>query len=105
MHGMKRRHLLHSLALAPLLASGLNRASAFHLSLGLDYPQQRHREAARRQGVDPGGDIMIHGQPDQVPDGFRVKGDWTAGCIAVKDGQMEEVYSMVRVGTPIMILP
>ena len=44
-----------------------NDRSAYHLSLGLDYPQPHHRAAARRLGRDPGGDIMIHGQPNQVP--------------------------------------
>lgn len=83
----------------------LNRNSAYHLSLGLDYPQKRHREAARRAGVDPGGDIMIHGQPDQVPPGFRVKGDWTAGCIAVGNAEIEEIFAHAAIGTEVEIRP
>lgn len=83
----------------------LNRNSAFHLSLGLDYPQQRHRDAARRAGVDPGGDIMIHGQPNQVAPGYKVKGDWTAGCIALTNAEIEEVFAQAAIGTPVEIRP
>ena len=61
----------------------LNDRSSFTLSLGLDYPRPEDRARARAEGVDPGGDIMIHGQPNQVDEGFKVRGDWTAGCIAV----------------------
>lgn len=83
----------------------LNRSSAYHLSLGLDYPQRRHRDEARRAGVDPGGDIMIHGQPNQVPDGYKVKGDWTAGCIALTNAEVEEVFAHATIGTPVEIRP
>lgn len=83
----------------------LNRQSQFHLSLGLDYPQRQHRDAARRGGYDPGGDIMIHGQPNQVPAGYRVKGDWTEGCIAVSDAEIEEIFAQASVGTTVEIRP
>ena len=83
----------------------LNRQSAYHLSLGLDYPQRRHREAARRGGYDPGGDIMIHGQPNQIPDGYKVKGDWTAGCIALTNAEIEEVFAHAAIGTAVEIRP
>lgn len=83
----------------------LNRQSAYHLSLGLDYPQKRHREAARRQGVDPGGDIMIHGQPNQIAKGYKVKGDWTAGCIALTNAEIEEVFAHAAIGTEVEIRP
>lgn len=83
----------------------LNPQSRFHLSLGLDYPQKHHREAARRAGVHPGGDIMIHGQPNSIPDGFRVKGDWTEGCIAVTDPEIEEIFALTRIGTQVEIRP
>jgi lipoprotein-anchoring transpeptidase ErfK/SrfK len=83
----------------------LNRKSAYHLSLGLDYPQQQHRDAARRAGYDPGGDIMIHGQPPHVPDGYKVKGDWTAGCIAVGNAEMDEIFAHAAIGTEVEIRP
>lgn len=83
----------------------LNPQSRFRLSLGLDYPQASHRQAARAGGYDPGGDIMIHGQPNQIPQGYRVKGDWTEGCIAVTNDEIEEIYAMARIGTEVEIRP
>lgn len=83
----------------------LNDRSRYHLSLGLDYPQRQHRDAARRAGVDPGGDIMIHGQPNAIADGFRVKGDWTAGCIAIDNAEIEEIFALAAIGTQVEIRP
>ena len=83
----------------------LNRQSKYHLSLGIDYPQKHHREAARRAGHSPGGDIMIHGQPNQIPEGFKVKGDWTAGCIAVTNPEIEEIFAHAAIGTKVEIRP
>lgn len=83
----------------------LNRQSRFHLSLGIDYPQKQHREAARRGGYDPGGDIMIHGQPNQIAEGFRVKGDWTEGCIAIDNHEIDEIFAQARIGTEVEIRP
>ncbi|WP_019954278.1 L,D-transpeptidase family protein [Yoonia vestfoldensis] len=76
-----------------------NPNSRFHLSIGISYPNADDVARARAMGVKPGGDIFIHGTPTQwvgVP-------DWTWGCIAVTNTEMEEVYSMVRVGTKIFI--
>jgi len=77
-----------------------NPNSEFHLSIGISYPNVEDIERARALGKSPGGDIFIHGRPRKYRDGGR---DWTAGCIAVKDRHMEEIYSMVRDGTPISI--
>jgi murein L,D-transpeptidase YafK len=79
-----------------------NPRSAFHLSLGISYPEVHDWMAATEAGDDPGGDIFIHGRG---PNHRRARGDWTAGCIAVTDRQMEKIYSMVRTGTPISIRP
>lgn len=79
-----------------------NPNSAFHLSLGISYPNARDIAFAKSQGKKPGGDIFIHG----LPNGQRrppKKENWTAGCIAVKNDEMEEVYAMVRKGTVITI--
>lgn len=77
-----------------------NPDSIFHLSLGISYPNRADRARARRLGVDPGGDIFIHGESPLN----SVRGpDWTWGCIAVKNREMEEIYTMVRTGTPITI--
>lgn len=77
-----------------------NPNSRYHLSLGISYPNEADRAYAAAFNMDPGGDIFIHGGPNK---GDKRGRDWTAGCIAVKDGQMEDVYAMVRLGTPIDI--
>lgn len=79
-----------------------NPNSAYHLSLGISYPAPHDMAFAEEAGKSPGGDIFIHGRSN-----FRGtnKGDWTAGCIAVRDREMEVIYSMVKDGTPIYILP
>lgn len=82
-----------------------NDASRYHLSLGLDYPQALHRAAAAKAGLDPGGDIMIHGQPNALPEGLRLAGDWTAGCIALTDAEMNEVWAATDAETVVEIVP
>lgn len=79
-----------------------NPNSSFHLSLGISYPDANDRLIAEEAGVNPGGDIFIHGRGR---DFRRARGDWTEGCIAVTDREMEVIYSMIRTGTPITILP
>ena len=78
-----------------------NPRSKFHLSLGIDYPNKNDLAEARARGVNPGGDIFIHGRGPWWP--LRWKADWTWGCIAVTNSEMEEVYAMVRNGTPVHI--
>jgi murein L,D-transpeptidase YafK len=77
-----------------------NGRSRFHLSLRISYPDEADRQRAKAKGVDPGGDIMIHGA---TPVGYA--GDWTDGCIAVTNAEMEELWRRVPVGTPIRIDP
>jgi len=78
-----------------------NPDSKFHLSIGISYPNAFDRAQAHARDKSPGGDIFIHGQPN----GFKGrKGpDWTAGCIAVTNKEMEWIYAMVRDGTPITL--
>ncbi|MFW2588366.1 L,D-transpeptidase family protein [Sagittula sp. SSi028] len=80
-----------------------NPNSAFHLSIGVSYPNPLDRAKAEAVGKSPGGDIFIHGRGN----GFRIGAprDWTAGCIAVTDKEMRDIYSMVTDGTPIIINP
>jgi murein L,D-transpeptidase YafK len=80
-----------------------NAQSSYHLSLGLDYPQHDDLIRASVGGYSPGGDIMIHGQPEGVEDRKRIAGDWTAGCIAVSNAIMDELWRVVRVGTEVEI--
>ena len=79
-----------------------NPNSSYHLSIGISYPNARDVEVARGLGVSPGGDIFLHGRAGAPRGRGRV---WTVGCIAVRDREMEEIYAMVRDGTPILIRP
>jgi murein L,D-transpeptidase YafK len=81
--------------------------SQFTRGLGISYPNEADRAAARRAGVDPGGAIVIHGSPDYIEPLYTIGGyvDWTDGCIALPTHQMREVYARVPVGTPIEIRP
>ena len=78
-----------------------NPNSTYHLSLGISYPNDTDRAFATAAGQPPGGDIFIHGRNGKS--GGRA--DWTVGCIAVKDREIEDIYAMVRDGTPIWIAP
>ncbi len=82
-----------------------NDGSAFHLSLGLDYPRPEDRARAAAAGYSPGGDIFIHGQPNALPDGWKLKGDWTEGCIAVANREMREIRAVTPIGTVVEIRP
>ncbi|WP_247228558.1 L,D-transpeptidase family protein [Yoonia sp. F2084L] len=76
-----------------------NPYSRFHLSLGISYPDANDIAYAKAKGIDPGGDIFIHGTPSRwagIP-------DWTWGCIAVQNEEMDEIYAMVDTGTLIYI--
>ncbi len=77
-----------------------NPNSEFYLSIGISYPNARDRARAAARGKSPGGEIFIHGEPRKHQ---IAKQDWTAGCIAVNNRQMEQVYAMVKNGTPISI--
>ncbi|HET6943046.1 MAG TPA: L,D-transpeptidase family protein [Sphingomicrobium sp.] len=82
-----------------------NPNSAFHLSLRIGYPTAQQIAAAARLGVRPGGDIMIHGLPnDRGRIGSRhTSVDWTEGCVAVTNREMDWLYTAVSDGTPVEI--
>lgn len=77
-----------------------NPNSAFHLSIGISYPNEADTAQAKARGVNAGGDIFIHGRGPRFQ---RARGDWTEGCIAVNDREIEDIYAMVRTGTPIEV--
>ena len=84
-----------------------NPNSDFFLSIHVSYPDESDRVRARARGVDPGGQIMIHGLPN-VPkyDLHRYQStDWTDGCIAVSNSDMVDIWLMTRESTPIEIRP
>jgi murein L,D-transpeptidase YafK len=78
-----------------------NSESAFHLSLRLGYPTPEQSAEAEAKGTDPGGDIMIHGLPNgqDYLGRTHLARDWTAGCIAVTNEEIEWLYEAVGVGT------
>jgi murein L,D-transpeptidase YafK len=85
-----------------------NENSAFYKSIRISYPNHIDRARSERAGIDdPGGAIMIHGQPAAKPwpEDVAQTFNWTNGCIAVTDGQMDEIWASVDVGTPITIQP
>lgn len=86
-----------------------NPGSKYRKSLHVSYPNYRDMLHARRRGENPGGMIMVHGQPAGVHESALKqaisKGDWTEGCIAVSNLAIDEIWSYTRDGTPIEILP
>ena len=84
-----------------------NRRSQYHLSLRISYPNAKDKKHAKELGVPPGGDIMIHGIKDDLAwvGGFHTEIDWTKGCIAVTNKEMEEIARLVPNGTPVEIRP
>jgi murein L,D-transpeptidase YafK len=84
-----------------------NPNSEYFLSIQIDYPNDRDVARARKQGVRPGGAIMIHGQPNvpRKPRDYYSNVDWTEGCIAVSNSDMVEIWLMTPLDTPIEIRP
>lgn len=84
-----------------------NRDSDFFLAIKVSYPNAKDRAHARALGVDPGGQIMIHGQPNNPKyDERRYQGwDWTDGCVAVSNSDMVDIWLMTSESTPIEIKP
>ena len=84
-----------------------NAHSHFYKSLHISYPNAQDRATARQKGVSPGGDVFVHGLPNGyawVGASHRLK-DWTDGCIAVTDEEMDQIWLAVADGTPIEIRP
>lgn len=86
-----------------------NDQSKFYRSLNISYPNDYDIAEATARGVDPGDDIVIHGLPNGVRDS-DIKGElyplnWTEGCIAVRNHEMDEIWQLVELNTPIEIRP
>jgi murein L,D-transpeptidase YafK len=82
-----------------------NPHSAFHLSLHVSYPNETDLATSQARGADPGGEIFIHATPNWWPLTWLPPVDWTAGCIAVSDRDIEEIWAAVPDGTRIRIRP
>jgi murein L,D-transpeptidase YafK len=84
-----------------------NPASDYFLSIKVSYPSEQDEFDASTRGVDPGGQIMIHGQPNEPrhSDAYYQWTDWTEGCVALSNADMVDVWLMTLPNTPIQILP
>lgn len=87
--------------------SGRNDSSAFYLSLKISYPNEDDIKYAEKKGYDAGNNIMIHGEPKdpKIAPLWGKKRDWTAGCIAVTNEEIKEIWNLVPDGTVIEIKP
>lgn len=105
--GPKERAGDHKTPEGNYVVDAKNPNGQFHLALHLSYPNAIDRERARKLGVNPGGDVEIHG----LPNGYSWLGvsqryaDWTDGCIAVTNPEIEQIWRLVPVGTRVSIRP
>ena len=83
------------------------KSDKFNLAMHINYPNISDAATARREGLNPGSMIMIHGTPDteENPENLFHTLDWTDGCIAMKNYEMREVWNMVKDGTMVEIRP
>lgn len=105
--GAKERQGDHKTPEGRYILDHRNPKSQFHKSIHVSYPNEQDKKRAARRGVSPGGDIMIHG----LPNGYGWVGathrarDWTDGCVAVTNEEMDEIWELVPNGTPIELRP
>ena len=105
--GAKSRQGDHKTPEGIYVLDSRNAHSQFYKSLHISYPSALDRAAARAKGVSPGGDVFVHGLPNGygwIGAGHRAK-DWTDGCVAVTDQEIDEIWRAVADGTPIEIRP
>jgi murein L,D-transpeptidase YafK len=105
--GPKTRQGDHKTPEGAYILDSRNAHGQFYKSIHISYPNAGDRAAAHRNGVSPGGDVFVHG----LPNGYAAVGaahrlrDWTDGCIAVTDAEMDEIWNAVPNGTHIEIKP
>src|SRR6266567_3135121 len=105
--GPKERHGDNKTPEGTYTIDSRNTNSLYHLSLHISYPNEKDKRRAKELGVAPGGDIMIHG----IKNGFswvgssHTEADWTKGCIAVTDEEIEEISKVAPNGTTVEIRP
>jgi murein L,D-transpeptidase YafK len=105
--GPKARQGDHKTPEGVYVLDSRNPHSQFYKSIHISYPGARDRAAARQKGVSAGGDVFVHGLPNgygSIGAAHRLK-DWTDGCIAVTDREIDEIWLAVPDGTPIEIRP
>ena len=105
--GPKRRQGDHRTPEGSYVLDARNPTSHFYKAFHISYPNAKDIAASKKLGVSPGGDIMLHGLANEYAWMGKAHSlhDWTDGCIAVTNGEMDEIWRLVRVGTPIEIKP
>lgn len=104
--GAKTRQGDHKTPEGSYLLDRHNERSQFHRSIHISYPNADDRTRAQRHRVSPGGDIFLHGLPNGYePSPNQPLEDWTDGCIAVTNPEIDEIFRAVPNGTPIEIKP
>ena len=105
--GPKTRHGDHRTPEGSYVLDSRNPNSQFYKAFHISYPNANDVVAAKKLGVSPGGDIMLHGLPKKYAwvGKAHTLHDWTDGCIAVTNEEMDEIWKLVSVGTPIEIKP
>jgi murein L,D-transpeptidase YafK len=105
--GAKEREGDHRVPEGEYVIDSKNSHSRFHLALHISYPNATDRERARKLGVKPGGDIEIHGLGSRYAwvGSLQRQVDWTDGCVAVTNTEIDEIWALVPVGTPLEIRP
>jgi len=105
--GPKARQGDHKTPEGSYVLDSRNSHSQFYKSIHISYPSARDRARARQRGFSPGGDVYIHG----LPNGYGTIGaahrlrDWTDGCVAVTNEEIDQIWKVVPDGTPIEIKP
>lgn len=105
--GPKTRQDDHRTPEGTYILDSRNPNSHFYKAFHISYPNAKDSAAAKKLGVSPGGDIMLHGLPKEYAWVGKAHAlhDWTNGCIAVSNEEMDEIWKLVKVGTPIEIQP
>ncbi len=105
--GAKSRQGDHKTPEGTYVLDSRNAHSQFYKSIHISYPNERDRRLARQNGVLPGGDVFVHGLPNHygwIGTSHRLK-DWTDGCVAVTNEEIDEIWQAVPDRTPIEIRP
>jgi murein L,D-transpeptidase YafK len=105
--GAKQRAGDHKVPEGEYVVDSKNPHSRFHLALHISYPNAADRERAHKLGVQPGGNIEIHGLDSKLAwvGSLQRQVDWTDGCVAVTNSEIEEIWPLIRVGTTVEIRP
>jgi murein L,D-transpeptidase YafK len=105
--GPKRREGDHRTPEGHYMLDARNEQSHYYKAFHISYPNAQDAAKAKEMGVSPGGDIMLHALPKEYSWAGKMQAlyDWTDGCIAISDEEMDELWTLIKVPTPIDIYP